>query len=116
MPRLVRQAPLSERIKAYLDPYDFLLWLSETLNDDTYDEWLKDWATVIGVALNLLFILARGASKAGLSRGADDVFGDDSEGSGSGWFSWFVSTPFRWRRHSRGTTAHDNRPPSLSIY
>lgn len=93
MPRLVRQAPLSERIKAYLDPYDFLLWLSEELNDDAYDEWLKDWATPIGIGLNLIFILARGASKAGTPRGNQDVFGDIDDGGGSGWFTWFVSAP-----------------------
>jgi len=91
MPRLVRRAPLSERIQAYLDPYDFLLWLSEELNDDTYDEWLKAWATPIGVGLNILFILARGASKQGARRGRDDVFGDLESKRGSGWFGWMVS-------------------------
>ena len=87
MPRLVRKTPLSERIKAYLDPYDFLLWLAEELNDDAYNEWLKDWATPIGIALNVIFILARGASKSGSRGGGDDVFG---EVNGSGWFAWFV--------------------------
>ena len=90
MPRLVRRAPLSERLKAYLDPYDFLLWLSEELNDDTYDEWLQTWATTLGIAMNFVFVLARGASKAGTSQGSDDVFGDN-ESQGSGWFSWMVS-------------------------
>ena len=90
MPRLVRRAPLAERLKAYLDPHDFLLWLAEELNDDVYDEWLKDWATPIGVGLNILFILARGASKAGATRGSDDVFGDIEERKGSGWFTWIV--------------------------
>lgn len=88
MPRLVRRAPLSERLKAYLDPYDLLLWISEELNDDTYDELLNAWSTVIGIALNFLFVLARGASKPGSNR-RDDVFGDT--GSGSGWFSWFAA-------------------------
>lgn len=87
MPRLVRRTPLSERIKAYLDPYDFFLWLSEELNDDAYDEWLKDWATPIGIGLNILFILARGASRPRQGRGRNDVFGEDE---GSGWFGWFV--------------------------
>ncbi|EME43919.1 hypothetical protein DOTSEDRAFT_130399 [Dothistroma septosporum NZE10] len=88
MPRLVRRAPLSERIKAYLDPYDFLLSLSETLNDDTYEEWLKIWATPIGIGLNILFILARGASRTS-TKGGDDVFGED--GSSSGWFAWLCA-------------------------
>ena len=98
MPRLVRRAPLTERVSRYLDPYDLLLWLAEEFNDDTYDEWLKDWATPIGVALNILFILARGASKAGAKRGSDDVFGDDEEGRGSGWFTWIVGRSGSWDR------------------
>ncbi|KAK4629423.1 hypothetical protein CLAFUW4_08149 [Fulvia fulva] len=88
MPRLVRRAPLGERIKAYLDPYDFLLSLSETLNDDAYEEWLKIWAIPIGISLNILFILARGASKTS-TKGGDDVFGED--GSSSGWFAWLCA-------------------------
>lgn len=92
MPRLVRRAPLSERLKAYLDPYDFLLWLSEELNDDTYDELLNAWAPTIGIALNFLFVLARGASRpGGGGKGRDDVFGDVEGKSGSGWFSWFAA-------------------------
>ena len=91
MPRLVRRTPLSDRIKAYLDPYDFLLWLSEELNDDSYDEWLKVWATPIGVGMNILFILARGSSRTGAKRGGDDVFGDIDGSNSSGWLSWFVS-------------------------
>ena len=85
----MRRAPLIERIKAYLDPYDFLLWIAEELNDDAYDEWLKIWATPIGIGLNIGFILARGASRP--HSGSDDVFGDDGR-KGSGWFAWMVST------------------------
>lgn len=91
MPRLVRRAPLSERIKAYLDPYDVLLWLAEELNSDAYDEWLKGWATAIGIGLNVLFILARGASRPNAGRGRDDVFGDVDGKTGSGWFVWFAA-------------------------
>ena len=91
MPRLVRRAPLSERLKAYLDPYDLLLWLSEELNDDAYDELLISWATTIGIGLNFFFILARGASRPGGGRGRDDVFGDVGETAGSGWFAWFAA-------------------------
>lgn len=90
MPRLIRKTPLIERIKARLDPYDLLLWIAEELNDDAYDEWLKLWATPIGLGLNIIFILARGSSVAGRGRGGnDDVFGDGD--AGSGWFAWFVS-------------------------
>ncbi|KAK5740293.1 hypothetical protein LTR17_004794 [Elasticomyces elasticus] len=91
MPRLVRRAPLLERLKASLDPYDFLLWLSEELNDDTYQEWLKDWATPLGITLNIVFILARGASKAAQPRSRDDVFGDADGSRGSGWFVWLAA-------------------------
>lgn len=91
MPRLVRRQPLIERVKAQLDPYDLLLWLSEELNDDAYDEWLKLWATPIAVALNITFIFARAWSGVGASRSNDDVFGDDGS-SGSGWLAWMVRT------------------------
>lgn len=94
MPPIVRRRPLLERIQAYLDPWDFLLWISEELNDDAHDETLNNWAAVIGIALNAAFIIARGASKAG---GSNDLFGDDVfadfEGKkSSGWFAWMVST------------------------
>ncbi|KAK4552114.1 hypothetical protein LTR86_010650 [Recurvomyces mirabilis] len=90
MPRLVRRTPLSERIKAYLDPYDLLLWLAEELNDDAFDEWMKYWASPIGIVLNLVFVLARGASKTAQTRGRDDVFGDINGGGGSGRFTWMA--------------------------
>jgi hypothetical protein len=90
MPRLVRQRSLLDRIKTTLDPGDLFLWLAEELNDDAYDEWLKLWAVPIGVGLNFVFILARGASKRATGRTGDDVFGDDGSG-GSGWFAWVVS-------------------------
>ncbi|KAK5108001.1 hypothetical protein LTR62_008895 [Meristemomyces frigidus] len=91
MPRLVRRAPLIDRVKAYLDPYDILLWLAEELNDDAFEEWMKSWATPIGIALNLVFVLARGLSKAGQARGRDDVFGDIEAGRGSGWLTWVAT-------------------------
>lgn len=90
MPRFVRRTPLIDRIKARLDPYDFILWLLEELNDDAYDEWIKLWATPVGLALNFAFIVARGASRPSAGDGADDVFGDGR--SGAGWLSYIVST------------------------
>jgi len=95
MPRLIRRTPLSERVKAYLDPYDFLLWLAEEINDDAYDDLLKAWATPIGLGLNFAFVLARGASSSGQSRRSDDVFGDVDSRTGSGWLAWFVCTASR---------------------
>ena len=91
MPPLVRRRPFLERIKANFDPYDLLLWLSEELNDDSYDELLNAWATPIGIAVNIIFILARGASRPSTVRGSDDVFGDIEARHGSGWFAWLVS-------------------------
>ncbi|QIX00669.1 hypothetical protein AMS68_006186 [Peltaster fructicola] len=89
MPPLIRRRPLLERLRTNLDPYDFLLWLSEELNDNSYDELLNAWATPIGLASNLLFILARGASRNTFS-GADDVFSE--HGAGRGWFSWLSAS------------------------
>ncbi|MCJ1364787.1 hypothetical protein MMC16_003904 [Acarospora aff. strigata] len=90
MPRLVRRQPLADRIKAYLNPLDFLLWLSEELDSNDWDQWQKDWSTPIGIGFNIVFLIAR-ANSGGASgrRNEDDVFGDDA--GGSGWLSWFAS-------------------------
>ena len=86
MPRLIRRRPLAERVKSYLNPADFLLWLSEELDSSDWDQWQKDWATPIGVGLNLIFLIAR-ANSANSARRADDVFSDDE---GYSWWSWLV--------------------------
>ena len=87
MPRLVRHRPLLERIKAYLNPLDFLLWLSEEIETRDWDP--KTFATPTGLVLNFVFLIARAnTGKAGRSRG-DDVFGDYN--SGTGWLSWLVT-------------------------
>lgn len=91
MPRLIRQQPLAERLKSYLDLGDWYLWLSEELNDDAYDELLNLWAVPIGVALNIVFIIARGSSRSSRGRARDDVFGDHDARNGSGWLAWVVS-------------------------
>ena len=91
MPRIIRKTPLKDRLQAYLDFGDLFLWLSETLNDDAYDELLKEWSTAIGIFLNILFIFARGTSKSRGRNVGDDVFGDVNATGSSGWFSWIVS-------------------------
>lgn len=87
MPRLVRRRPLAERIKSYLNPLDFLLWVSEEIDTHDWDQFEKDWALSAGVALNAVFLIARANSRPNASRTADDVFGDDG---GVPWLSWFV--------------------------
>ena len=93
MPPLIRRRPLSERIKAYLDPYDWLLWLSEELNSNELDDALKDWAWSIGIAVNLLFMVARANSGGEAPAGGDDVFGDYTARAGTGWLRWLVGHP-----------------------
>jgi len=89
--RLVRRAPLTDRIKAYLNPYDFLLWASEELND--WEDLDKKWSLPIGVLLNVIFMMARANSGGNQSRG-DDVFADYYERRGSGWLTWLVSSVY----------------------
>lgn len=91
MPPLIRRRPLSERIKAYLDPYDWLLWLSEEINGNDLDEALKDWVYPIGVAVNLVFMVARANSGGESYEGNDDVFGDYTARAGTGWLRWLCS-------------------------
>ena len=84
--RLVRRQPLAERVKNYLDPLDFLLWLSEELEGSDWEQWQRDWAVVVGIGLNFVMLLAR-ANSAGLSSQDDDIFGDERRG---GFMSWLV--------------------------
>lgn len=87
MPRLVRRRPLTERIRAYLNPWDFLLWLSEEIDANDWDQLEKAWALPIGFLLNLIFLIARANSRSSVSKAIDDVFGEDE---GLPWLSWFV--------------------------
>jgi hypothetical protein len=86
MPRLVRRKPLLERIQDYLNPADFLLWLSEEIETRDWDP--KSLGTPLAFFLHLLLIIAKSNARAGVSS-ADDVFGDVS--SGSGWLGYIVS-------------------------
>ncbi|PGH11006.1 hypothetical protein AJ79_05157 [Helicocarpus griseus UAMH5409] len=88
MPPLIRRRPLTERIKAYLNPLDFLLWLSEELDSSDWEQWEKEWAIPLGVGLNVVFLIARANSRTNSTRIEDDVFGDIPETS---WLSWFAS-------------------------
>ena len=88
MPRLVRRRPITERIQAYLNPLDFLLWLSEELDSSDWDQWQKERATTIGFAFNVIFLIARANSGPSTRTKGDDVFGEDE--SYNGWLAWFV--------------------------
>lgn len=107
MPKFVRRQPLSERIFASLNPYDFLLWLSEELESSGWDRIEKEWAFPIGVGLNLVFLIARSNTQS-KSAGYDDVFGD---GAGSSFFGWLVSEML-----CKLVFADNHRLPSLSIF
>ena len=87
-PRLVRRQPLAERLKAYLNPLDFLLWVSEELESSDWDQCQNDWATPLGLTLNFVMLVARANSGGRAPKGADDVFGEDT--GGVGWLGWFV--------------------------
>ena len=109
-PRLIRRRPLMARIKAFLNPLDFLLWLSEELDSNDWDQWNKEWANPIGVFLNVVFLVARANTAYSTnSKGPDDVFGDDI--AYTPWVNWFVSLS-----HSRPRYIHlkDQRNRHLS--
>ena len=89
-PRLVRRTPLIARIKSYLDPLDFLLWLSEELNSNELEDTLKQWAIPLGVLLNFVFMVSRANTGGGGGSRGDNVFGDYESRRGSGWFVWLV--------------------------
>lgn len=69
---------------ALLNPWDFLLWLSEEI--ETRDLDSKTVGAQVGLAANFLFLLAR-ANLGSSSNADDDVFGDRS---GSGWLPYLV--------------------------
>jgi len=81
MPAYVRKQSLLERLKSQYNIYDWLLWLSEEIESSGWDRIEKEWAIIIGVVLNLLFMFAR-ANVNTRPKHYDDVFG---EGSGPGW-------------------------------
>jgi hypothetical protein len=87
MPPIIRRAPLSERIKAYLNPYDLLLWIAEELHESALDEALRDWGMPVGIVANVVFACARFGLKKNPN---DDIFGELE--SKSGWFLWLVSS------------------------
>lgn len=88
--RLVRRRPLTERIKAYLDPWDYLLWLSEEIETRNFGS--KSLGTQLGLALNFIFILARVYGSSSTGGDDDDIFSDSASTGTSGWLAYFVSS------------------------
>lgn len=88
-PRLVRRRPLKERIKAYLDPWDYLLWLSEEIETRNFGS--KSLGTQVGLALNVAFILARVYGSSSTGGDSDDIFSDSNSTGSTGWLAYFVS-------------------------
>ncbi|KAF2846512.1 hypothetical protein T440DRAFT_471777 [Plenodomus tracheiphilus IPT5] len=88
MPRLVRRAPVSERIKAYIDPSDWVIWISEELNSSDWDEFASSYSLYLGFGANLLFILAQANSGASSISEDDGVF---NTVQGPGWLKWFAN-------------------------
>ena len=87
--RLIRRRPLTERLRAYFDPRDFLLWVSEGLDASDWDQWSKDWGTSVGIGMNILMLIARANTGQQRGRVVDDVFSDEKRSDG--WLGWLVS-------------------------
>ena len=113
MPKFVRRQSLIERIKAYLDPADWVLYLSEELESRGWEQLEKEWAIPIGAALNVVFLIAR-ANQSNRPTTYDDVFG---EVKGTGWLAWLVSARLRLRVDMPSTNnraiARFSRPPPV---
>lgn len=90
MPAYVRKQPLSERISTALNIYDWLLWLSEEIESNGWDQLEKEWAIPIGFAFNFVFLIAR-ANTGAQSSSYDDIF---AETTGPGWASSIVQITF----------------------
>lgn len=89
MPAYVRKQPLAERVKSALNIYDLLLWLSEEIESNGWDQLEKEWAIPIGFAFNFIFLIAR-ANVGAQSSSYDDIF---AETTGPGWTASIVCSP-----------------------
>ncbi|KAJ5243218.1 uncharacterized protein N7469_001545 [Penicillium citrinum] len=92
MPRLVRRRPLGERIRAQLNPWDWLLWISEEIEGNDWDQVEQDWGLLVGIFLNVMFLVARANGRSSGSKAIDDVFGEDEGVPWLGWLASFIVT------------------------
>ncbi len=88
--RIVRRAPLLDRIRALLNPTELALWAWEEVNSHDWEEFDRQWSTALGLGLNVVFVLARMYSAA--TSNGDDIFEDYDWGT-SGAFAWMVRSP-----------------------
>ncbi|KAJ2897086.1 hypothetical protein MKZ38_004996 [Zalerion maritima] len=84
--RVVRRKSLREKVSAWFNFLDFLIYISEEIETRDWDSAAV--GTRVGLALNLLFFLARAQSSVD-DHTDDDLFSDSPR---SGWFSYLVST------------------------
>lgn len=87
-PRLIRRSSLFERLRAYLNPLDVFLRVSEKLDSDDWDQWLTSWEIPICIVLNVTFLLARAHCGPRNGTREDDVFLDEIKFAG--WLAWLV--------------------------
>lgn len=91
MPALIRSRPLTERLAAFFNPQDLLLWLAEELHDHVLDEKLQPWSRTIGITCNVVFVVCRAmADTSADAYGQDDIFGDDRRGYKGRGVQWLV--------------------------
>lgn len=88
MPRLVRRAPLAERIKAAMDPSDWLMRIGEDVNSSDWEEFAQSYALYIGFGVNMAFIVAQANNGSSSQFDGDGVF---REASGPGWLKWMMN-------------------------
>lgn len=81
--RLVRRAPLWQKMQTMLNPMDLYLRVSEEIQ--TFDWDSKNFGTRFGLAANFLFLLVR--ANTARNELVDDVFSDAPRG---GWLHFLV--------------------------
>lgn len=84
MPRVVRRAPLGQRILGWLNPFDHLLALSTDIDSYDWDSLQHTLGDPLGIGLNILTAVTRANADAFRSRYEDDVFSYASGRGGRG--------------------------------
>jgi hypothetical protein len=79
--KVVRRAPLAQRVQSWFNISDLSLWLLEELNSRDWEEFDKRWSTPLGLTLNIIFIILR-ANSTPTSNG-DDIFEDNNGVTGA---------------------------------